>query len=110
MASWRHSTRMRRLTAPNSLRAAVNMLIRGKTVHQYPGRGSVWILDGAKIHCHPDIVYYLRSLGIISIFLPCYCPFYNPIDKHSSGSTWRVRSKIKPYSLQMCSSGSKIST
>ncbi|KAK1929640.1 hypothetical protein P3T76_014857 [Phytophthora citrophthora] len=51
------------------------------TVHQYPGRGSVWILDGAKIHCHPDIVYYLRSLGIIiPIFLPAYCPFYNPIE------------------------------
>ncbi|OWZ16564.1 Serine/threonine-protein kinase [Phytophthora megakarya] len=52
----------------------------GNTVHQYPGRGSVWILDGAKIHCHPDIVYYLRSLGIIPIFLPAYCPFYNPIE------------------------------
>ncbi|KAG6606471.1 Serine/threonine-protein kinase rio2 [Phytophthora cinnamomi] len=52
----------------------------GKTVHQYPGSGSVWILDGAKIHCHPDIVYYLRSLGIIPIFLPAYCPFYNPIE------------------------------
>jgi transposase len=52
----------------------------GKSVHPYPGNGSVWILDGAKIHCHPDIVYYLRSLGIIPIFLPAYCPFYNPIE------------------------------
>ncbi|KAG6614931.1 Serine/threonine-protein Kinase rio2 [Phytophthora cinnamomi] len=52
----------------------------GKTVHQYPGSGSVWILDSAKIHCHPDIVYYLRSLGIIPIFLPAYCPFYNTIE------------------------------
>ncbi|KAJ0394992.1 hypothetical protein P43SY_001263 [Pythium insidiosum] len=52
----------------------------GKSVRQYPGRGSVWILDGAKIHCHPEIVYYLRSLGIIPIFLPAYCPFYNPIE------------------------------
>ncbi|POM60093.1 Serine/threonine-protein Kinase rio2 [Phytophthora palmivora] len=52
----------------------------GKTVNQYPGRSSVWILDGAKIHYHPDIVYYLRSVGIIPIFLPAYRPFYNPID------------------------------
>ena len=42
--------------------------------------GSVWILDGARIHCHPDIVYYLRSLGIVPIFLPAYCPFFNPVE------------------------------
>ncbi|KAG9408748.1 Serine kinase [Aphanomyces cochlioides] len=52
----------------------------GKSVRQYPGPGSIWILDGAKIHCHYDIVYYLRSLGIVPIFLPAYCPFYNPIE------------------------------
>ncbi|POM60573.1 Serine/threonine-protein kinase rio2 [Phytophthora palmivora] len=52
----------------------------GKTVYQYPRRGSVWILDGAKIHWHPDTVYYLRALGIIPIFLPAYYPFYNPIE------------------------------
>ncbi|KAH9095024.1 hypothetical protein LEN26_017977 [Aphanomyces euteiches] len=51
-----------------------------KSVKQYPGRGSIWILDGARVHFHPDIVYYLRSLGIIPIFLPAYCPFFNPIE------------------------------
>jgi len=49
-------------------------------VRQYPGVHSVWILDGAKIHCHPDIVYFLRSIGIMPIFLPAYCPFFNPIE------------------------------
>ncbi|KAH9123446.1 hypothetical protein AeMF1_005564 [Aphanomyces euteiches] len=29
----------------------------GKSVKAYPGPGSIWILDGAKIHCNPDIVY-----------------------------------------------------
>ncbi|KAG4069792.1 hypothetical protein HA402_006807 [Bradysia odoriphaga] len=47
---------------------------------KYPGRNSVWILDGAKIHCHPSIVRYFRSLGILPIFLPAYCPFFNPIE------------------------------
>ncbi|XP_037045777.1 uncharacterized protein LOC119081138 [Bradysia coprophila] len=47
---------------------------------KYPGRNSVWILDGAKIHCHPSIIRYIRSLGIIPIFLPAYCPFFNPIE------------------------------
>lgn len=47
---------------------------------KHPGRNSVWILDGAKIHCHPSIVRYLRSLGIIPIFLPAYTPFFNPIE------------------------------
>lgn len=46
----------------------------------YPGHHSVWILDGAKIHCHPAIVRYLRSIGIIPIFLPPYTPFFNPIE------------------------------
>lgn len=50
------------------------------TCQQHPGRNSVWILDGAKIHCHPGIVRYLRSLGIFPIFLPPYTPFFNPIE------------------------------
>lgn len=40
----------------------------------------MWILDGAAIHCDPNIVVYLRSLGIICIFLPAYAPFFNPIE------------------------------
>lgn len=47
---------------------------------KHPGRNSVWILDGAKIHCHASIIRYLRSLGIIPIFLPAYTPFFNPIE------------------------------
>ncbi|TPX67036.1 hypothetical protein CcCBS67573_g07622 [Chytriomyces confervae] len=51
-----------------------------QNVRQYPGQHSVWILDGARIHCDKNIVYYLRSLGIYPIFLPAYCPFFNPIE------------------------------
>lgn len=47
---------------------------------KYPGRNSIWIMDGAKIHCHPSIIRYLRSIGIIPIFLPAYTPFFNPIE------------------------------
>lgn len=50
------------------------------TCQMYPGRNSIWILDGAKIHCYPSIIRYLRSLGILPIFLPPYCPFFNPIE------------------------------
>lgn len=46
----------------------------------YPGRNSIWILDGAKIHCHASIVRFFRSLGIFLIFLPPYTPFFNPIE------------------------------
>lgn len=52
----------------------------GGICHVYPGQHSVWILDGAKIHCHPAIIRYLRSVGIIPIFLPPYTPFFNPIE------------------------------
>ncbi|KAH9128017.1 hypothetical protein AeMF1_001760 [Aphanomyces euteiches] len=51
-----------------------------KQCSKYPGKGSIWILDGASIHCHEDIVYSLRSVGIVPIFLPAYCPFFNPIE------------------------------
>jgi len=49
-------------------------------LQQQPGRRSVWILDSARIHCHPSITYNLRSIGIIPIFLPAYGPFFNPIE------------------------------
>ncbi|XP_021703794.1 uncharacterized protein LOC110677193 [Aedes aegypti] len=54
--------------------------LRNPKVRQYPGCYSVWILDGAKIHCDANIIRYLRSIGIIPIFLPAYCPFFNPIE------------------------------
>jgi hypothetical protein len=47
---------------------------------KFPGKNSIFIMDGAKIHCHPRIIRYLRSLGIIPIFLPAYTPFFNPIE------------------------------
>lgn len=53
---------------------------RQSKVQQYPGTNSVWIMDGAKIHCHNNFIYYLRSLGIVPIFLPAYCPMFNPIE------------------------------
>lgn len=49
-------------------------------IQAYPGKGSVWILDGARIHVNKDIIRYLRSIGIIPIFLPPYAPFFNPIE------------------------------
>uniref|UniRef100_A0A336K8E8 CSON004840 protein n=1 Tax=Culicoides sonorensis TaxID=179676 RepID=A0A336K8E8_CULSO len=49
-------------------------------VYQYPGQHSIWVLDGARIHCSPDFIHFLKSMGIIPIFLPAYCPFLNPID------------------------------
>jgi transposase len=49
-------------------------------VEQLPGRNSVWILDNARIHCDPALVTTLRSMGIGIVFLPPYCPFFNPIE------------------------------
>ncbi|XP_053695985.1 uncharacterized protein LOC128743543 [Sabethes cyaneus] len=49
-------------------------------VQYHPGFYSLWILDGARIHCDPNLVYYFRSLGIHVVFLPAYCPHMNPIE------------------------------
>lgn len=54
--------------------------INSKKVFQHPGFHSVWIWDGARIHCDPNITRYLRSLRIHIIYLPAYCPFFNPIE------------------------------
>lgn len=54
--------------------------LNNEHVRCYPGRNSIWIMDGARIHCDENIIYYLRSIGIIPLFLPPYCPFFNPIE------------------------------
>ncbi|XP_058820531.1 uncharacterized protein LOC131682793 [Topomyia yanbarensis] len=54
--------------------------LRNPKVYQYPRLHSVWIMDGARIHCDANIIRYLRSIGILPIFLPAYCPFFNPIE------------------------------
>jgi hypothetical protein len=53
---------------------------QNSNVTTYPGVNSIWVMDGASIHCHPNIVHYLRSIGIVAIYLPAYCPFFNPIE------------------------------
>lgn len=57
-----------------------NFALMNSNVQRYPGFNSVWIMDGARIHCEPNIIRYLRSIGIVPIFLPAYCPFFNPIE------------------------------
>lgn len=49
-------------------------------VHMYPGFHSVWICDGARIHCDKNVVNYLASMGIQVVFLPAYCPYFMPIE------------------------------
>lgn len=51
----------------------------GGPVRQYPGPNSVGILDRATVHSHLEIIHYLRSVGVVPICFPAYCPLYNPI-------------------------------
>jgi hypothetical protein len=37
-------------------------------------------MDGARIHCNAKLVSFLRRNGVVPIFLPAYCPFFNPIE------------------------------
>ena len=46
----------------------------------YPGRNSIFVMDGASIHLDANIIRYLRSVGAAAAILPPYCPFYNPIE------------------------------
>ncbi|OWZ15470.1 hypothetical protein PHMEG_00010877 [Phytophthora megakarya] len=49
------------------------------SVRQYPGQNYVWISDEATIHRHQEIIHYLGTVAVVPIFLPAYCPFFNPI-------------------------------
>ena len=61
------------------LLACCKQFALGGKPYIYPGDYSIWILDGASIHCDKNMITYLRSIGIIVIFLPAYSPFFNPI-------------------------------
>eukprot|EP00733_Pompholyxophrys_punicea_P000491 Pompholyxophrys_punicea_v1_NODE_138_length_3259_cov_5.175094.p4 type:complete len:104 gc:universal NODE_138_length_3259_cov_5.175094:549-238(-) len=37
-------------------------------------------MDGASIHLDKFMTDYFHSRGIIVLFLPSYCPFFNPIE------------------------------
>eukprot|EP00734_Pompholyxophrys_sp_LG126_P000376 Pompholyxophrys_sp_v1_NODE_144_length_1580_cov_7.482623.p1 type:complete len:373 gc:universal NODE_144_length_1580_cov_7.482623:399-1517(+) len=58
----------------------VKKLLDSGKIQKYPGRGSVWIMDGASIHVDQSMIEYCTQRGIHIIFLPAYCPFYNPIE------------------------------
>lgn len=68
-------------------------------VETHPGRNSVWVMDGARIHCSSAIVDYLRSLGLRVIFLPPNCPFFNPIELSFS----YIKAKLQRYYVEGCS-------
>ncbi|XP_062550474.1 uncharacterized protein LOC134215270 [Armigeres subalbatus] len=65
--------------------------LKNEKVQRYPGYNSVWIMDGARIHCDPNIILYLRSIGILPVFLPPYCPFFNPVELVFGMTKSRIR-------------------
>ena len=67
----------------------------------YPGINSIWIMDGARIHCDKNIIDYLRVLGIIVIFLPAYCPFYNPIEPFFGVAKKRMRRFYREHTISL---------
>ena len=58
----------------------VRKMIQKGVVSPYPGLNSVWVMDGAKIHINAEVIDYLFSVGIYVLYLPPYCPFYNPTE------------------------------
>ncbi|POM61966.1 hypothetical protein PHPALM_28936 [Phytophthora palmivora] len=35
------------------------------SIRQYPGPNSIWVMDRATFHRHPEIIPYLRSVGVV---------------------------------------------
>ena len=58
-------------------------------------RGSVLVLDNAKIHFDPDLQQIVERAGCFLLYLPPYSPDYNPIELVWSWIKERVR-KLAP--------------
>eukprot|EP00734_Pompholyxophrys_sp_LG126_P000549 Pompholyxophrys_sp_v1_NODE_279_length_872_cov_3.537332.p1 type:complete len:245 gc:universal NODE_279_length_872_cov_3.537332:785-51(-) len=58
----------------------IQNLVNSGKVQKYPGRRSVWLIDGAAIHVDAAITEYMRGMGLFLIFLPAYCPFYTAVE------------------------------
>jgi hypothetical protein len=74
------------------------LFIQKGFVEPYPGKRSVWILDGAQIHFDDSIVDYLYSMRILVFFLLAYCSFYNPIEVFFGV----IKRKCKKYYHLIC--------
>ncbi|DBA00585.1 TPA: hypothetical protein N0F65_007714 [Lagenidium giganteum] len=46
----------------------------------YPWPRSAWVLDGAAVHTHLEVVHYLQSVGVVPLFFPVYCHLMYPIE------------------------------
>lgn len=79
--------------------ACIDLAESGKC-GMYPGKNSIWIMDGARIHTHPVISLELRRRGIIPIFLPAYCPFFNPIEVLFSWVKRRMQQEYQENKLK----------
>ena len=66
----------------------------------FPGPGSIWIMDGAAIHLGTSMISFLRCAGIYPIFLPAYCPFYNPIELFFSMVKKDCKKKYNPKTMR----------
>eukprot|EP01029_Cantina_marsupialis_P008846 TRINITY_DN2074_c1_g1_i3.p1 TRINITY_DN2074_c1_g1~~TRINITY_DN2074_c1_g1_i3.p1 ORF type:complete len:302 (+),score=22.67 TRINITY_DN2074_c1_g1_i3:817-1722(+) len=49
-------------------------------IHAWPGPNSIVVLDNAIIHRYPQFVKAIQKKGAFPIFLPPYCPHFNPIE------------------------------
>eukprot|EP00733_Pompholyxophrys_punicea_P001423 Pompholyxophrys_punicea_v1_NODE_708_length_1416_cov_25.707568.p1 type:complete len:373 gc:universal NODE_708_length_1416_cov_25.707568:254-1372(+) len=57
-----------------------DMLLDSGKIQPYPGRYSIWCLDGASIHLDANMISYLTSRRIVIVFFPAYAPFFSPIE------------------------------
>ncbi|KAJ3233519.1 Serine kinase [Chytriomyces hyalinus] len=63
-----------------STKCCQDFALKSGKVQQYPGFHSIWIMDSAAIYRSSEFIMYLRSIGVIPLFLPAYCPFFNLIE------------------------------
>ncbi|KAI8851493.1 hypothetical protein BC829DRAFT_386838 [Chytridium lagenaria] len=52
-------------TRRNFFKCCRQFALESRHISVYPGPGSIWILDGAKIHCHPSLCFIYFFFGLV---------------------------------------------
>ena len=63
-------------------------------MNAYPGDNSIIVMDNARIHYDNELIELLEGLGCRVVFLPPYCPDFNPIETaFSTIKSWISRNR-----------------
>ncbi len=65
-------------------------------MNAFPGKNSVLVVDNARVHKHDSFKQICAAKDIMLLYLPPYCPFWNPTELVFS----QVKSYLRRYATE----------